>query len=180
MGKWGMLLLLRPLVRKLDILLCRFMALIVFIFEKKLQETLESYNPSVSFRFIFTNKQNIGSFFKIEDNFPKLLRSGIVYLFQCSDCGVRYVGSSVRNLKIRISEHKGFSFRTNRVISNSSFSEIRWSCQNDHVIKSEDFRIIGQCSQERDLRLLESLHIRDLKPKLNKSNSTMKLSLFVS
>lgn len=81
---------------------------------------------------------------------PKLLCSGNVYLFKCSDCGIRYVGSSIRNMKVRIYEHKGFSFRTNRVLSNPVFSEIReHSNDYDHVVKGDNFRITGECSKKK-------------------------------
>ena len=67
---------------------------------------------NVNFRFIFVNRCTIGSLFRVKDPIPTSLCSNIVYCFKCSDCMSRYIGSTGRNLKIRISEHKGVSYRT--------------------------------------------------------------------
>ena len=74
---------------------------------KSLTELLHKYFPEFTFRIIFVNSFTIGSFLKYKDRLPDHLCSDIVYLFECPDCKARYIGSTCRNLKIRISEHKG-------------------------------------------------------------------------
>ena len=82
---------------------------------------LKKYIPDVQFRFIFTNRNTIGSLFKFKDSIPTLLCSKVIYCFSCRDCKSRFLGSTFQNLKIRISEHKGVSYRTNAQITNLSF-----------------------------------------------------------
>ena len=85
---------------------------------------LRKHVPNVEFRFIFTNKKNIGSLFRFKDSIPTSLCSKIAYSFWCPGCKSRYIGSTYRNLKIRIAEHRGVSYRTNTRITHPSFSEI--------------------------------------------------------
>ena len=83
---------------------------------KSLSDLLKRQFPDINFRFIFVNRNTIGSLFKVKDPVPVPLCSNVVYCFTCPDCMSRYVGSSTRDLKIRISEHKGVSYRTNQQI----------------------------------------------------------------
>ena len=82
---------------------------------------LKKHLPNVNFRFIFVNRNTIGSLFRVKDPMPIALCSNVVYCFKCPDCRSRYIGSTCRNLKIRISEHRGISYRTNTQITRPSF-----------------------------------------------------------
>ena len=138
-----------------------------YVVRKQLSTMLRDIIPDVSFRFVFTNNHTIGSFFNIKDRLPDLLCSNIVYLFQCPSCSAGYVGSTTRNLTIRISEHRGISFRTNRMISNPSYSMIReHSLSKDHRFREENFKIVYRARNIRELRTAESLIMYELKPKL--------------
>ena len=70
----------------------------IFKFGKQLQKAREKTRPSV----------------------------GVMYDSACPGCMSRYVGCcSMRNIHIRISEHKGRSYRTNRLLHKPLFSKIR-------------------------------------------------------
>ena len=97
---------------------------ISFTIRKELTKLLQEYYPQIDFRFIFTNKHTLGSYFHVKDRLPSPLCSNIIYQFSCSSCKARYIGSSIRNFKIRILEHKGLSFRTLRPLSKAPHSEI--------------------------------------------------------
>ena len=77
---------------------------------------------------------------------------------------------------MRISEHNGRSFRTGNLLKVPGHSAIR-----DHAIKcsksvrTEDFKILGSEKNSVQLRMLESLFIKDLKPSLNDMNSAFPL-----
>ena len=146
-----------------------------FQIRNKLQPLPRKHFPDLHFRFIFSNSNSIGSLFRFKDRLTDHLCSEVVYSFQCSDCGIRYVGSTHRNLKIRISEHKGMSFRTGRMLANPSFSVIRnHSRDNDHIIRERDFHILFR-SNHADLRIAESLFIYKEKPQLNCNDTAFKL-----
>ena len=140
---------------------------------------LKKYVPNVQYRFIFTNRNTIGSLFKFKDSIPTLLCSKVVYCFCCRDCKSRYLGSTFRNLKIRICEHKGVSYRTNAQITNPSFSKIRehaLSC--NHSFSEQDFSIKYRALCNSDLRIAESLLIMKEKPELNGNELATKLLIF--
>ena len=108
----------------------------------KLSTLLSKNFPEFKFKFIFVNNNTIGSLFRTKDPMPVLLCSNVVYSFTCPDCMSRYVGSTSRNLKIRIAEHKGISHRTNIRITKPSFSRIRdHALSEGHHIDEQDFEI---------------------------------------
>ena len=144
-----------------------------------LSNVLKKYFPDVNYRFIFVNRNTIGSLFRVKDPIPTSLCSNIVYCFKCPDCMSRYIGSTSRNLKIRISEHIGVSFRTNTQITRPSFSRIREhasSCNNS--INEQDFSIKFRASCFSDLRIAESLMIMKEKPEINGNELATRLLIF--
>ena len=82
-----------------------------------------------------------------------------------------YVGQTSKQLKVRVSQHKGGSFRTNNPLSNPEKNNILdHSLTANHPIIIENFKILTSCDRF-DLRLLESLFIHKLKPSLNDQHS---------
>ena len=149
-----------------------------YLLRNSLQRLLQQYFPDVCFRFVFVNNFTIGSFFKYKEKLPDLLCSNIVYTYVCPDCNARYIGSTCRNLKIRMSEHKGVSFRTNSVIVNPGASMIRNHAREfDHAIKEHNFKIMHMSRNRQDLRIAESLFIHKYNPNLNSNESSAKLHL---
>ena len=68
--------------------------------------------------------------------------------------------------KARVFEHLGKSPRTNLTLSSPPFSSVRQhSIDTGHSLNEDDFKILDKCHS--NLRLLESLYIYKLKPKLN-------------
>ena len=147
-----------------------------FKIRNELTRCFASAFPQVSFRFIFTNAYTIRSFFRYKDRVPKELCSNIVYKFNCSSCNAGYIGSSIRNLKIRVCEHKGISCRSLLPLSRPSCSEIReHSIALGHIFNLDDFEVLLTSNDVMSLRLAESLFIHDYKPSLNSYESAMKL-----
>ena len=135
--------------------------------------------PDVNFRFIFVNKNTIGSLFKWKESIPAQLCSNVVYLYNCPDCTSRYVGSTLRSLKIRIFEHKGVSCRTNMKITNPSYSKIRDHANEcKHPISEQGFTIKYRAKNTFDLRIAESLLIIKEKPTLNCTELATRLMIF--
>ena len=110
-------------------------------------------------------------------------RSSVVYNYTCPHCEARYVGSTLRTLHIRTSEHAGRSHRTQRPLSCPPQSSIRdhveQSCDQFSPITVDNFNIIGSTKDKISLRILESLHILNTKPVLNDTNSAFPLNIVV-
>ena len=133
----------------------------------------------VDFKIIFTNKFTIGSFFKLKDPLPLNMRSKIIYKYCCAlSCGSQYVGCTTRNFKTRMFEHRGISPRTDRRLAKPSQSSIRAHCEQfDKCVDLDNFQIIGSANSFLDLRILESLLIRKLRPNLNNMDSSFPLKI---
>ena len=145
---------------------------------KKLQSILKYSFPQIQFQFVFVNKFTIGSLLRQRSSLPVDLNSGLVYLFTCPQCALRYVGSCSRWLKHRILEHRGLSIRTKFPLSKPSHSAIRdHSHARDHPFTDQDFRVLSFASNRLDLVISESLLIRSMKPELNSNLSAFQLSL---
>ena len=89
-----------------------------------------------------------------------------------------YVGSTCRTLRVRASEHRGFSPRTCQPVQNPGHSSVRLhseQCNGD--VSLRDFAIIDGHKNSFDLRILESLYIHRLKPNLHEMNSAYKLRI---
>ena len=139
-----------------------------YAIRKKLNIMLKAYYPDVKFIFIFTNNLTISSFFRFKDRVPLSLTPNVVYEFNCSSCKARYIGETKRNLTHRISEHKGVSVRTRKQLANPSFSAIRsHSHTSDHTFTKEDFNILHKANSQTDIKMLEAIYIKYLKPELN-------------
>ena len=139
---------------------------------------LKQYIPDINFRFVFVNNNTIGSLFRVKDPMPTPLCSNIVYSYKCPDCMSRYIGSTSRNLRIRISEHRGNSYRTGQQITSPSFSKIReHSLEYNHAIRDNEFKIMFKARTLSDLRIAESLAIIKVKPDLNCNELATKLHM---
>ena len=139
-----------------------------FKVRKKLNDILRSSFPQIDFRFIFTNNFTIGSYLKNSTPFPFDLRSSVVYLYTCPSCNARYVGSTSRSIKHRISDHLGRSICTNFPLSKPQYSAIReHSLNSDHPLSGAAFEILNSTPSRTDLLTLEALYIKKMIPELN-------------
>ena len=146
---------------------------------KELSSKLSELYPYVQFNLTFSNPLTIGSLFKFKDRLPELMRSGVVYEFNCPKCNLgKYVGCTSRLLKVRIDSHRGVSHRTGINLSNKEFSAIRSHCLKcRHIIGYTDFKILAQVQKRSALSILESLYIKQLSPQLNSSTTSTPLQI---
>ena len=134
--------------------------------------------PQIKLNLIPMNNNNIKKFFQHKEKTPSTLSSSIVYDYNCPNCQLGYIGSSNRCLRTRIGEHRGVSERTGRPLTRPLISQIRShqeTCKS--AITNEDFSILFKASDNSELRIAESIFIRDKKPTLNMENSSFKLTL---
>lgn len=145
-----------------------------------LEDLLKRYYPHVDIRLVFKNSFSIGTFFRHKDKIPEALCSTIVYKYTCSECNSEYVGSTSRHFKMRVAEHMGLSFRTNRPLSKPSKSSPREHHEHTgHSFSRSDFRILDRCRNVSSLRILESLHIMKTKPRLNDYSAAATLNISI-
>ena len=167
-----------PTVKKLDVFVSLpFLGEISTKIENELQKCLSRFYPQLNFRFVFVNNFKIGSFFRFKDRLPTPICSSVIYKFECPNCPVgEYYGSTYRALKIRIDEHIGQSSRTGFPLSSPPQSEVRdHSIKCNFLLKFEHFKIVDYCNSAKDLRILESLYIKQCKPRLNCTSSATPL-----
>ena len=154
-----------------------YMGKLSFDLRKQLKTLLQNNYPQIKFTFVFTNTNTIGNFLKQRVSRNTDLVSNVVYLFTCSGCQARYVGSTTRWLRDRVLEHQGKSTRTGRPLASPSFSAIReHSREHSHPFSNTDFSILTSNSSRHDLILSESLFIQRMKPELN--NTATATTLF--
>ena len=83
---------------------------------------------------------------------------GIIYEIKCEKCQEKYIGSTIRQLHIRVNEHLKSS--------NSSLNIHLRHCHNTKV----SVRTLSHDSDPINLRFRESMYIRKLKPTINAKN----------
>ena len=158
-------------------------ASIPFIFNSELKKGLNKllaiHFPAVKVILVEKNPLTISSLFNYKDKLSDLMTAGVVYKYVCPRCtrGV-YIGSSIRSLHTRISNHRGVSHRTGCKLTKPEFSSIRnhsLICKTN--IQSEDFQIIGKAAIENELLTLESLLIKKTVPQLNSQTTSTPLFL---
>jgi hypothetical protein len=147
--------------------------------KSELATLLSKYFKEKSFKIILVNSFTIGSFFRFKDRLPRVMQSSLVYKYCCARCASCYVGSTVRNLYMRVAEHAGKSYRTGVRLSRPPLSAIRDHAEADcdERVTDDSFTILGTASNSVELRILESLYILKLKPCLNDNSSAFSLNL---
>ena len=124
------------------------------------------------------NNFKLSSLLSPKESLPTELRSNIVYMFQCGVCNDSYIGQSSKTAKFRWYQHLGISIRTDRRLGKIDPSQARKHAEDSgHPITVDNFRILDQSKDNKDLKLLESLHIHVNKPPLNIATCSVPLSI---
>ena len=149
----------------------------IFI-KRNLVKFLSEVYPQVNINFVFRNNSKIQNLTNHKDKLPTAMESGIVYEFRCSDCNATYIGSTVKSLMTRASEHFGISSRSGNMLANPPSSNILshiYSCKCGRDLKQ--FSIIDRQSIQQALRISETVEIALRKPALNEDQSAFPLFL---
>ena len=87
------------------------------------------------------------------------MKAKCVYKFTCfDDQNLFYIGKTIRHLAVRSKEHlKGKS---------AVFDHVQ-NCRNCKDASIENFKILNTGNSDLEIKILEALQIKDLKPKLN-------------
>ena len=65
----------------------------------RINRVMKNKLPYYNVQFVFQTKCKISNFFTFKDKIPSVLRSGIVYKFQCGSCNATYYGKTKRYFK---------------------------------------------------------------------------------
>ena len=143
-------------------------------FKSKFSDLLKTRYPQIAPHFAYRNRLTIGSFFRLKDRLPTMLRAKVVYQYTCSVCHDTYIGKTLRTLRTRAHEHGGLSERTGRPFSNPSFSAIR-DHMRDHgkSVEFDSFQIKTQASNDLDLKILEGLFTYQINPAISRKETTL-------
>ena len=91
----------------------------------RINRIMKSKLPYCNVQFVFQTKCEISNFFTFKDKIPLVLRSGIVYNFQCGSCNATYYGKTKRHFKVRMCEHLGISALTGKRVKGDDDSAIK-------------------------------------------------------
>ena len=151
------------------------------LLEREIKNIFSKHLPQINIRLALYNNYRIRSFFNIKESLPVPLCSSTVYLFTCSKCHLEYVGSSIKNLTLRVDEHRGVSSRTHQPLVRPLSSSIRQHCheQCNTSFSIQDFNILTRANSVEELRIAESIFIKLKKPVLNRDSAAFPLNIFV-
>lgn len=145
----------------------------------KISRFVRNYYPQASVRFVFQTKRRIRNLFVYKDRLPLLLRSGVVYKFECSGCSATYIGKTKRHLKTRVYEHLGVSVRTGRTLSSPPDSAVRdHALHCGHPLEIANFSVLECAPSNYDLSIYENLLISKFQPSLNTMSECSNMLLF--
>ena len=125
-------------------------------FRKKLIKIAKNFNCNL--RVVYTTCK-VSQYFSLKDKTPKDLKAKCVYKFTCSDDqNLFYIGKTIRHLAVRSSEHlKGKS---------AVYEHVR-NCAKCNEASIENFKILNTGNSDLEIKILEALQIKQLKPILN-------------
>ena len=119
----------------------------------KLNKVFKEFMPYCNLRIVYNSNCRLKTFFRFKDSIPNLLRSSVVYKYQCSGCNATYYGKTKRHLKVRISEHFGISALTGKNVKKlHTIFHQRTLLLCDHTPSFDDFSI--PTSESKDFKLL--------------------------
>ena len=143
--------------------------------KRKIRSLIGRFYPQINVKFVIVPQLTIQNFFHVKDRQPSSLVSSVVYKYICSQCSATYIGETRKQLKIRMSQHQGKSFRSNNKIPSLTHSKILdHALDFGHPVDENSFKIIDSCNN-LDLKVLESINIHKFKPSLNDLSSSTEL-----
>ena len=86
------------------------------VLQKALLAIFRKYLPQIDLKLAIYNNYKIKSFLKCKEELPTNLCSSIVYLFSIPNCSLSYICSVMKNLCLRVDQHRGVSTRTEKTI----------------------------------------------------------------
>ena len=119
--------------------------------------------------------------FRFKDWLPRSINSKVLYKCTCDSCNSVYIGKTKRHLLVRQYEHLGTSIFTDKPLkyNENDATAIKKHCHfNQHPDSLNNFKVLGNATNNFHLQLKESLLILKMKSSLNVAKESMPLYLF--
>ena len=148
---------------------------------RRLRNVFKSCMPTVNLRVVFSSKNRIGNFCSFKDVIPLNIQSLIVYNFTFSTCFSTYIGKTKRHFLMRVYEHLGISYRTNKNLKyaeNAATSVRKHVHSCNHSASMDDFTIISKAKTDFHTKIKESILIKYRQTDLNNTDDSFPLYLF--
>ena len=142
------------------------------IAQKKIQNLVKTFCKGIDVKVVLTPFK-ISNKFSYKDPLPFHLQSFIVYKFICANYKVCYVGETTRHFITIINEH------LQKDTKSCIFKHQQESRACISVCNKDCFSVIDQATTEYQLKMKEAMHIKWIRPKLNKQVKHYTLSLIV-
>ena len=113
------------------------------------------------------------SLFSTKDKVPYGLKSYVIYKFLCTGCNASYVGETYRHISTRSHEH----LETDK--SSNIYQHLLKNPQCKLICDENCFSILDLARTKYTLKLKEGMHIKWLKPSLNKQVKYILTSILV-
>ena len=130
---------------------------------------------------MFVSNVRLKNCFSFKDRIPIDLQSLVLYYFTCNSCKAVYPGKTKRHFKVRLYEHLGISFKTEKPIKYSaeSATAVREHCHEcNHTNSKDSFKLIGRARHDFLLKMKESIVLYRTGECLNKAERSVPLQLF--
>ena len=135
------------------------------LLSKNLRDLMREHLPNIKLQIMFKSDCVIGNLFGFKDKLPESCMTKFIYKYTCECCNAFYIGKSYRQFKVRVYEHIGKSYYTEKWLNTPVSSKIREHCDSKgHAMNPSQFVIIDRSRYQNDLLLLESLHQKIKKP----------------
>ena len=149
--------------------------------KKKLRNLFSSQFPAFQLKIVLKSGLKIGSFLNFKSTLPFDVRSLVVYKYTCSHCNMTYIGKTKRHHLVRMCEHLGISYITER---DSKYNPQKTTAIREHIRANKhpgnfsNFKIVSYANTNFEALIKESLLVGLEKPPLNKQVKSLKLELF--
>ena len=141
-------------------------------FKYELTHLISECYPQVQILCVF-NSYKLFKFFPFKDVIDKLKRSNVIYRIDCKQCNVFYVGKTERRLSDRVKEHMGALHK--HYLRSAAADHCHSS---GHEMDWANICVIDSNCNRSSLLVKETLAIKQLKPPLNNTESSIPLKLF--
>ena len=141
--------------------------------ENKLQKLTKQFcREGTNIKIVFSTFK-LASLFSTKDKVPYGLKSYVIYKFLCAGCNASYVGETYRHISTRTHEHLGTDKGSN------IYRYLPKNPQCKSICDENCFSILDSTRTEYTLKLKEVMHIKWLKPSLNKQVKCILPSILV-
>ena len=144
-------------------------------YKKGTSEAIRSTLQMVNIRVVFKKGNSLhNKLVHLKDTIPKSKTSNVVYELRCKDCNSIYIGQTMRELNVRVAEHKRRASKPprnhydyQRMLKDSAIA--RHAIDTGHSIDFQNVRIIKQGFTSGQERLYaEAIEIAKAKNSLNR------------